>query len=186
MGNQKKIVVAMNATLSGQITRAVSNTNKAENAKGAAIQGFVDAKWLGGHFYAPGNPESLATPETYAFLTDAVINGFTATEQALIKADKETAKGWSEAKKANRRKAQMKVGARIADFRKGVEAALKAKGSGRAPGRKRAIDQRVIEDVASIIEYLRKFDPSDRDATKGINIPGIIKELEDAIKLAKG
>lgn len=183
MSNQKKIVVAMNTVLSGLISKSVSSTNKADGARGKALQGFIDGNWTEAHFWAPSNEKSAATEESYAFLVDAVVDGFPATERALIQA--ESTEGWSKAKKEKRRKAQQRIGARIADFRKGVARAT-AKPASRAPNRRRSIQQVVIEDVGAIVKKLQDFNPTDKDNGGGMDIPGIIKELQDAVKLAKG
>ena len=134
------------------IAAAVSKKLAGEKATTAA----VDALQADGV-----TPEMMFAPKKdgdrtfYASLEGAVIAGFTATAQALLK--KET-KTLSDQQKSDKRYWQQQIGSKIKDFRNALQRRIDQGSEGDGVHNKSTLESRIRRDLAKYITQLEKVE----------------------------
>ena len=142
-------------TASQVIAAAVSKKLSADKATGLVIDALVADGVTPEMMYAPKNG---ADRTFYASLEGAVVAGFTATVQALLK--KET-KTLSDQQKSDKRHWKQRVGATIGDFRKALQRRIDRANAGEEGDgvhNKSTLEGRIRRDLAKYITQLEKVE----------------------------
>lgn len=145
----------MNDELAKAIASVTVKSEGAARAKTVAVDLFRAAGWIHTDFISPKSDGSTASEESFKWLNEQIVAGFSKTVQGLLAANPNTLK---EEEKVTRRYAQMQIGARRSDFKK----ALKPKSEG---GRNKPTLEFLDEHAHAIVKRL--------EATTGDDAPNL-------------
>lgn len=143
------------------IAADVSAVERSAKARHAVIDLMVASKIKSTDFISPKSKDSgsTATPELFAELKAAIVAGFTATDQALVKLESKAAIAALKPEKAARRTyVQQQIGSRMKDYKNALkrrEDAGNTEGNG-AGGGKRDATTRLLDHLAKAINVLRQ------------------------------
>jgi len=154
----------MNTLLSTAIRNAiaadVSAVERSAKARHAVIDLMVASKIKSTDFISPKSKDSgsTATPELFAELKAAIVAGFTAMDQALVKLESKAAIAALKPEKAARRTyVQQQIGSRMKDYKNALkrrEDAGNTEGNG-AGGGKRPPYDRFMDHLSKAISILK-------------------------------
>ena len=148
-------------TIRNAITSDVAAVQRSAKMRHALIDMLVASGIKSTDFISPKNKESgsTATSELFAELKSAIVAGFSASDQSLLKLESKAAIAALKPEKAARRTyVQQQVGSRMKDYKNALkrrEDAGKEEGNG-AGGGKRDATTRLLDHLARAINVLRQ------------------------------
>lgn len=198
--------------LSAAITTAVRGEEKTRGQWSQILACYAADNISSNMLYAPKGEdaqmpvkllgEMMTRGDLYNLTENAIIAGFEAAEQRLIKADTASARAFTDEEKAARTRAKQKVGAYLGNMRKSLdvthkrieaEAAMaKAAAEGvpfeqetKSPTRKRALNVAVAQDAQAIIKRLQNADGNALGTLPDGAQMSLIAKLKEVIELCE-
>ena len=141
------------------IAADVATVEKASKTRHALIDALVANNYKSTDFISPKSKDSgsTASPEKFAALKAAIILGFTAADQALIRIESKAAVAALKPEKAARRTYILQqIGSRMKDYKNALKRREDGAANGGAGGGKRDATTRLLDHLAKAINVLRQ------------------------------
>lgn len=151
--------IVLTKEVASLISADVANVEKSARSRFAVVDAMVAAGLRHTDWISPKSKDSgsTASPELFASLKAAVVAGFTAADQALIKIESKAAVAALKPEKAARRTYVLQqIGSRMKDFRNALKRREEIASTGGAGGGKRDATTRLLDHLAKAINVLRQ------------------------------
>lgn len=172
----------LSALVRSLIAADVAAVEKTSKTRHALIDALVAAGHKSTDFISPKSKlaGSTATPEMYGELKDAIVAGFSAADQALIKVTSPAAVAALKPEKAARRTyVQQQIGSRMKDYKNALARRETPTDNNGAGGRKRPAQERLMDYLAKAIGTLKEESEFTFDVT---TVLPALEKIATAIK----
>lgn len=151
--------IILSKEVAALIAADVAAVEKSAKSRFAVVDAMVAAGLRSTDWISPKAKDSgsTATPELFASLKAAVVAGFTAADQQLIKIESKAAVAALKPEKAARRTYVLQqIGSRMKDYKNALKRREDGAANGGAGGGKRDATTRLLDHLAKAVNVLRQ------------------------------